>query len=206
MTIVGSEDVVVMHDIKWDTYCSLNDENAFPPTRMSFFEGTLEITTVSARHENWERKIDFLVRTLSIARRLDCEGFGSVTMRRKDLLAGLEADACFYFGPMAAAMRGRAELDLRHDPAPELAVEVDVGRHSAPKLPLCAALGIGEIWRYHQDQIFIYALSDSGYTEVNQSAVLPGITRSQLTHLMEAANSPPLHDWEERIRATARKP
>jgi len=69
-----------------------------------------------------------LVHTLAAAMGLDSESFGSVTMRRKDLGGGLEADACFYFGNMAVAMRGRDELNLQLDPAPDLAVEVDISR------------------------------------------------------------------------------
>jgi len=126
-------------------------------------------------------------------------------MRRKDLRAGIEADACFYFGPMAAAIRGCAELNLHTDPAPELAVEVDVSRRSNSKLPLYAALGIGEIWRFHQDELVIYRLTAAGeYLMVQESVVLRGITGSALTQLLADANALPLPEWMDRIRAATR--
>ena len=143
-TASGAEDVVVLRDISWGTYCQLNDENFSPAIRMAYFEGSLEIMTISARHENWERKIDLLIHTLAGALGIDCEGFGSVTMRRKDLRSGLEPDACFYFGPLAAIMRGREALDLQTDLAPDVAVEIDISRRSFSKFPLYAALGIRE--------------------------------------------------------------
>ncbi len=167
-TASTAEDVVILHDISWDTYCRLNDENFSPAIRMSFFEGALEIMTLSSRHENWERKIEVLVQTFAGTIRLDCESFGSVTMRRKDLRAGLEPDACFYFGPMAAAMRGREQLDLHTDPAPDLAVEIDISRRSLPKFPLYAALGIREIWRFHREEVVLYELVDGEYRVIDR--------------------------------------
>jgi Uma2 family endonuclease len=160
----------------------------FPATRRRYFEGALEIMTVSARHENWERRIDFLVRALAVAMGMDCESFGSVTMRRKDLRAGIEADACFYFGPMAAAIRGCAELNLHTDPAPELAVEVDVSRQSNSKLPLYAALGIGEIWRFTPDELVIYRTDGRGeYLMVQEASYYVASRGSALTQLLADA-------------------
>lgn len=201
--ITGAEDVVLMQDISWNTYCRLNDENELLATRMAFFEGTLEIMTVSAKHEKWERKIDFLVRTLADSLGLDCEGFASVTMRRSDLLAGVEPDACFYFGPLAAAMRGREELDLHIDPAPELAVEVDISRRSISKFSLYASLGVAELWRFHQDEVLIYRLEGRQYQQAAASQFLPNVSAVTLSHLLADANVLPLSEWIQRIRSAA---
>ena len=203
VTASAAEDVVVLHDISWDTYCRLNDENFSPAIRMSFFEGALEIMTLSARHGNWERKIEILVHTLVEAMGLDCECFGSVTMRRKDLLAGLEPDACFYFGPMAAAMRGRDVLDLHTDPAPDLVVEIDVSRRSLPKFPLYAALGIGELWRAHQDEMVLYQLVDGEYRVIPASKLLPGMTGVRLAQLLADGRALPVTEWLSRVRVAA---
>ncbi len=205
-TAPAAEDVVILEDISWDTYCRLNDENFSPAIRMSFFEGALEIMTLSSRHENWERKIEVLVQTFAGAIRLDCESFGSVTMRRKDLRAGLEPDACFYFGPMAAAVRGREELDLHTDPAPDLAVEIDISRRSLPKFPLYAALGIREIWRFHREEVVLYELVDGQYRVIEKSTVLPSIGGARLTQLLAESRSMPSPDWLDRVRAAATEP
>ena len=205
-TASTAEDVVILRDISWDTYCRLNDENFSPAIRISFFEGALEIMTLSARHENWERKIELLVHTLVETMGLDCECFGSVTMRRKDLRAGLEPDSCFYFGPMAAAMRRRDELNLHTDPAPDLAVEIDVSRRSLPKFPLYAALGIGEIWRAHQDEMVLYQLVDGEYRVIPASKLLPGMTGVRLAQLLADGRALPVTEWLSRVRAAAKEP
>lgn len=191
VTAPGAEDVVVLHDISWDTYCRLNDENFSPSTRMAFFEG------------DWGSQIEALVRARAAALDLDCVGFGRFTMRRKDLSAGLEPDACFYFGPMAAAMRARQELNLQTDPAPELAVEVDISRRSFSKFPLYAALGIGEIWRFHESQMKLYALVDGKYCRVQTRTLLPGITEALAMRLLTESQVLPSTEWLERVRAAA---
>ena len=203
MTASAAEDVVVLRHIAWETYCQLNDENFSPAVQMAFFEGSLEIMTVSARHENWERKIEVLVRNLTGAMGLDCESFGSVTMRRKDLRVGLEPDACFYFGPMAVASRGREELNLQTDPAPDLAVEIDISRRSFSKFPIYAALGIREIWRFHENEMALYELAEGEYRVIEQSAVLPPMTAAILTQLLADSLSMPSPAWLARIRAAA---
>ena len=202
-TVSTAEDVVVLEDISWDTYCRLNDENFSPAIRISYFEGALEIMTLSARHEKWERMIEVLVHALVEALGLDCVSFGSVTMRRKDLRAGLEPDTCFYFGSMAAAMRDRDELNLHTDPAPDLAVEIDVSRRSLPKFPLYAALGIGEIWRAYKDEMVLYQLVDGEYRVILASNLLPGMTGVRLAQLLADGRALPVTEWLSRVRAAA---
>jgi Uma2 family endonuclease len=203
VTAPGVEEVVVLRDISWDTYCRLNDENFSPAIRMTFFGGALEITALSSRHENWARKIEVLVQVLSGAMGLDCETFGSATIRRKELSAGLEPDACFYFGPMAAAMREKGELNFQTDPAPELAVEVDISRRSFSKFPLYAALGIGEIWRFHEREMALYELVDGEYRPIQTSKLLPGIGGALITRLLGESQTLPSPEWQERVRAAA---
>ena len=201
MTASAVEDVVVLRDIAWETYRQLNDENFSPAIRMAFFEGSLEIMTVSADHENWARAIETLVQTLAWAVRLDVKSFGSVTMRRKDLRAGLEPDACFYFGQMAAAMRGRKVLNLHSDPAPDLAVEIDISRRSFAKFPIYAALGIREIWRFHEGELALYELAEGEYRAIERSMVLPRMTGARLTQLLADSQTMASPEWLDRVRS-----
>ncbi|MBO0719619.1 MAG: Uma2 family endonuclease, partial [Blastocatellia bacterium] len=39
-------------------------------------------------------------------------------------------------------------LDFRVDPPPDIVVEIDIHHSSVAKLPIYAALGVPEIWRY----------------------------------------------------------
>src|SRR4029079_3790617 len=69
----------------------------------------------------------------------------STTFRREDLDRGLEPDNCYYIAH-EASMRGKDEVDLTIDPAPDLAVEVDVHSSSLDRMSIYAALGVSEVW------------------------------------------------------------
>ncbi|NJL43449.1 MAG: hypothetical protein HC935_09420 [Pseudanabaena sp. SU_2_4] len=64
---------------------------------------------------------------------LSIKSFGSTTLNREDLLAGVEPDSCFYI-QNARQIKGR-KIDLQNDPPPDLAVEVDITRSSRFRLP-----------------------------------------------------------------------
>ncbi len=107
---------------------------------------------------------------------------------------------------MAAAMRGRGELDLHTDPAPDLAVEIDISRRSLPKFPLYAALGIREIWRFHREELAVYELVDGEYRAIPKSSVLPGISGALLTQLLADSSILTSPEWLDRARAAATEP
>jgi Uma2 family endonuclease len=47
-------------------------------------------------------------------------------------------------------------IDLRHDPAPDLFVEVDITHTDIDKLALYARMGVSEFWRYNDQAWRIY--------------------------------------------------
>ena len=57
----------------------------------------------------------------------ELEGIGSATLKEQLLNKGVEPDACFYV-QNAYRITGSLELDLRKDPPPDVAVEIDVSR------------------------------------------------------------------------------
>lgn len=199
----GAEDVVTMSDVSWDTYCRLDDENQNPAVRLAYFEGSLELMTVSLVHEYWGDTVAALVRSYARALRLDVAGFGHATMRRKSRHAGVEPDGCFFFGELAAAMKKHQEWDLEAGPGPDLIVEIDISRRSFSKLPLYAALGVREVWQFHQDEAAMYGLFDLRYQQISTSTVLAGLTASKLTRLLAESINRPEHEWDDLIRAAA---
>ena len=60
----------------------------------------------------------------------------------------MEPDECYCFRN-EEKMRGRKRLNLKKDPPPELVVEIDVTSRSVARQPIYAALGVPEIWHYH---------------------------------------------------------
>lgn len=72
-----------------------------------------------------------------------------------------------------AAVRGRDQFDPAVNPPPDLTIEVDVTSLSSSRLPIFAAFGIPELWRWHQDEIVVYRLENQIYVAVQGSLCLP---------------------------------
>ena len=89
---------------------------------------------------------------------------GSTTWKRDDLLKGIEADECYYF-ENASKLVPNQEIDLKVEPPPDLAVEVDLTSGSIDRLPIYAALGVREVWRYQRGVLEIWSLGEHGSLE-----------------------------------------
>ena len=85
-------------------------------------------------------------------------------------------------------------------------MEIDVSRRSLPKFPLYAALGIGETWRAHQDEMVLYQLVDGEYRVIPASKLLPGMTGVLLAQLLADGRALPVTEWLSRVRAAATEP
>jgi Uma2 family endonuclease len=67
----------------------------------------------------------------------------STTMRHQLRQRGIEADESFWIAN-AHRMKGKRRLDLRTDPPPDLAIEVDVTHSSMDRLDIYAGLRVPE--------------------------------------------------------------
>jgi Uma2 family endonuclease len=110
--------------------------------------------------------------------------YGSTTFRRKDLSKGLEPDESYYFRD-EAKMRGRKRLDMRKDPPPELVVEIDIIERYVPRLPIFAAFGVPEIWRWDGRRLECLHLERGEYRVAKQSLAFPFLQPAQLTQFIQ---------------------
>src|SRR5207302_9413364 len=125
-----------------------------------------EIMSPLLEHDNDGQFLGRLIVALTEELGLPIKGGGSVTMRRRRRRRGLEADECFWIAN-AARMAGRRRLDLRTDPPPDLALEVDVTHSSLDRMGIYAALGVPEVWPLDGDTLtFPVPGKDGAYTEV----------------------------------------
>lgn len=68
--------------VTWNEYLHLNDSFVDPPNlRMSFIEGTLEITALGLPHEKYSRFLSAVLRLLADELEFDLEEVGSTTLR-----------------------------------------------------------------------------------------------------------------------------
>jgi len=96
--------------------------------------------------------------------------FGSTTLQNEDKKVGLEPDECYYLRNESKVRGMKKQFDPTLYPPPDLAIEVDVTHRSIPRLPIYAALGVPEVWRY-DGRITVLLLNSSGHYE--PSAVSP---------------------------------
>ena len=204
-TALGApEQRVVMTGVSWATYerllADLKDSSS---PRLTFDKGVLEVMSPSAEHEESNRTIALLVEVLAEEFGLDVRDLGSTTFKREDLGRGFEPDSCFYIRN-EARMRGKKEVDLTVDPPPDLVVEVDITSPSLSKLPIYAAIGVPEIWRYDGQAVTILRLEGGGYAEAEESAALPRVTGGDLSRFIREGESKGRREWLSGVRVWAR--
>jgi Uma2 family endonuclease len=176
---------LILHGVSWETYERLletvGDDGRL---RISFDNGRLQIMTTSTEHENYAMFFNKLMTVISLRLRLNIRFFGSATMKRTSAEKGSEPDACFYI-QRSSLIGNRTKLDFGRDPAPDVAVEVDIHNESLSKLQIYAALDVREIWHYDGHVVTIYQLSAGEYAKSQASEALPLLTSSILTEFLK---------------------
>ena len=194
---------VIIEGMSWETYERLlADFGESHTVRVAFDRGTLEIMAPSFAHERPAHLLVQIVGILAEVREIDLIGAGSTTFKREDVARGFEPDASFYI-QHSVDVRGNIEIDLHRDPPPDLVIEIDITHPSLDKLPIYAALGVPEVWRYTRQQMRIYQRDAEGYVAVDASMVLSGITGHDLTQLVESGYDMPRPAWLRSVRAWA---
>jgi Uma2 family endonuclease len=195
---------VLLHNVPWSTYESLLlDRGEAHSPLLTYDRGALLIMPTSQEHEAPNRCIAVFIQAIAEEFEIEGRDFGSPTYMRKDLQRGFEPDSCFYF-KNELQMRGKKRLNLPKDPPPDLVLEIDVTHHSLNKLPLFAAFGIPEVWRFDGRQIEMYVLSGDQYIRSDNSLSLPFLTTETVTtFVLEDAEMSRL-EWLKQLRQWAR--
>ena len=198
-------DGVLLHNISWSTYESLlRDHPDAASPRFTYDRGDLLIMVTSPEHERINRTLNLLVDLLAEEFQVQSCSFGSTTYKRKDLKRGFEPDSCFYF-KNEERMRGKKRLNLAVDPPPELVVETDISSPSLKKLPLFAAFGISEVWRFDGQEMEILVLQDGEYCTRATSLALPKVTSEVITRFLHESFKMGRLEWIKQVRAWAQQ-
>ncbi len=198
------EQKVILRGVSWQTYERLLAEHSEQSgIRFTYSDGILEILVLSARHEEPNRTLALLVEVLAEELSLDVRRLGSTTFRRPDLSKGFEPDSCFYMQNLASIV-AKAEIDLTIDPPPDLVLAIDITSPSLHKLPLYAAVGVPEVWRYDGERVIILHLERQQYREATHSAALPVLTSSMATTFLTDSMQMRSTVWLRQIREWVR--
>jgi len=191
---------IILHGISWETYERLLDDMGDShAAHFAYDQGELEIMVPSEEHEEPNRALATLIEVLAEELNIDLRRLGSTTLKRKDLHKGLEPDSCFYI-QSEAQIRGKKKLDLTVDPAPDLIIEIDETSSSLNKFPIYAKLGTLELWRYKNNQVKFFVLTDGQYVEVENSIAFPVLTSSIATQFLAESTTLPSTAWLRRVR------
>jgi len=183
----SDENHLVLEHVSWETYESLlhDFEVSGQRKRITYNDGTMVIVSPLFKHEKWKKMLGAFVEAFTEEREVDIVSAGSTTWRRKRKKKGLEPDECFYI-QNAGKVECRLEIDLKKDPPPDLAIEVDLRPYLMNKLEVYAGLGIPEVWCFDGLDFEIHALQkDSTYVKVNSSVSLPFVAAGDLKRFLE---------------------
>ena len=160
---IGERRVVFRH-LNWQRYQAIRHAlGERRSTRLTYNQGTLEVTMPLEDHEFAVRLIERFILILVVEMGMRLKTMGSTTLEREVLDRAAEPDNTYYIQnqPLVA---GR-NVDLEDDPPPDLIVEIDISHTDIDKLKLYANLGIPEFWRYNGETWRIYQRQENSYTE-----------------------------------------
>jgi Uma2 family endonuclease len=163
----------VLHDVTWDRYEALLSflGDDFPGVRVTYLEGALELLSPSRSHEAIKTMFARLVEAHALTARLDLNGHGSTTFRKRAKRRGAEPDECYSLGPLGKV--------------PDIVFEVIWTSGGLDKLDVYAGLGVPEVWVWELGALTVHALGARGYRKVKRSRILPALDPVDLGRYLE---------------------
>jgi Uma2 family endonuclease len=200
---------LVLYGEPWQAYVRLLhifDERRH--LRITYDRGALEIMTLSPDHEQWKHFIGRLIVTITEELGLPIVGYGSMTMKRRKKLRGLEPDECFWI-QNESLVRNLKKYDLRRDPPPDLIVEVDISRSAVNRMGIYAALNVPEVWRLRKEQLEFHILGDDGKFAVQPtSRAFPGVASDDINRFLarrgQTEQNALVREFREWVRSRSR--
>jgi Uma2 family endonuclease len=197
---------LVLHGVSWREYSRMLRAFAERPAyRLTYDRGTLEIRSPLFEHEVDADLLGRFVVVLTEELGLPIQAGRSTTFRRRRMRRGLEPDHSWWIAS-AAQVRGKRRIDLRVDPPPDLALEIDVTRRSLDRMSIYARLGVPEVWRKDAHGLTFQVLQPSGrYAEQTHSRSFPLLTPADLTAHLALRSQHDENEVVRRFRALVRQ-
>jgi Uma2 family endonuclease len=140
--------------------------------------------TLSAPHERFKCLLGYFIIILVEELGWNIASFGSMTMKRRRQLRGLEPDQCYWI-QNEPLVRCRDTIDLRRDPPPDLSVEIDWTQSALDRLGIYAALRVPEVWQYDGQSLRVHVLgADGQYGASPQSRALPFLPMTEVARFL----------------------
>jgi Uma2 family endonuclease len=183
----GENESVLLHGVRWSTYEALLEDMGDRHIRLTYDNGDLEIMTLSARHERSKKLIGRMIEAMTEELNIPIRSGGSTTFKKELEKKGLEPDECYRVAN-EPAVRRLAELDLEVDPAPDIAVDVEISTSELNRMGIYASLRVSEVWRSDGQSIIVAQLQDDGtYVRVARSPSFPWLPLDALSRFLVAS-------------------
>ncbi|NJN87231.1 MAG: Uma2 family endonuclease [Leptolyngbyaceae cyanobacterium SL_7_1] len=163
---------VVRMPATWAEYQALSQQRgdgSIP--RMKYRNGEVLLMAPMPKHGRDAHILGQIVSVLLDHLGQEYDAFTPVTMELPEE-SGIEPDYCFYIDHWQA-VSGKARIDWRVDPPPDLVIEIDVTTYTAADdyLPY----RVPEIWLLKRDRLTIHQLQGDRYELATQSRYFPEI-------------------------------
>ena len=111
---------------------------------------------------------------------------------------------CFYV-QSTGRMHGKTPIDPAVDPPPDLVIEIEITAPVLNKLPVYAAFGVPEIWRYDGACLRFLQLTGRSYIETENSGAFPNVSAADLSQLARQSVSLRRSAWLTELRNWVRE-
>lgn len=168
----GSE--VTLRYQSWDDYEAILESRGNNAAVKVYFDGESQEISLMAPMPGHGRRIgtlSALIQALLQHQKRDWDVAHPITFKRPST-AGAEPDSSFYIQNWRS-IAGKERIDLRQDPPPDLAIEVDIT--SLTHLGIYRVLGVPELWIYRDRALSIYVLSEENYKDSLASPTFPTV-------------------------------
>jgi Uma2 family endonuclease len=191
------ESRVTLPDVSWQQFEKLLVEmGQNREVRMTYHRGQLELMTPQDEHVRYHRLVESAILLLADEAGLEIEAIAPILLKHSDLQLGAEADAGYYLH-YRHRVNGKTELDLTHDPVPDLLVEVTMTASSLNKLSIYAGLGVPELWRYivqdasdpQSSELLMYQLQGDRYCQSTYSTLFPFLPATTVLTFIQHSDS-----------------
>ncbi len=179
---------LVLQGYTWDHYLSLDELFQDSSVRIRFLHDTIEIMPpASEDHESRKIHVSCLVEQWCLEKDINLIGRGSTTIKQEKI-AGGEPDESYCIG--------------EPKPFPDLAIEIALTSGGLSKRAFYQVYQVPEVWIWRNEKllVFTYNSESSGYDEVFESDVLPGIP---LRAIEECALLPSINEAVKAFRERA---
>jgi Uma2 family endonuclease len=195
-----AEDRVLLHGVEWDEYESVLEQVGDRHIFVTYDGRSLEVMSPSPEHDNASEALSRVIHIVSEELDVPIRSLGSTTFREEDLEKGLEPDKCFYTRN-EAKIRGKKRLDLRRDPPPDLAIEVEITQRLLDREAIYAALRVPELWRYDGSQLRVFTLVRGKYRQRQRSPTFPDLPLEQVVRWLREGENAEETAWARQVRA-----